>query len=121
MPSSKWIRALVALALVTSPAFARAAAPAPAKNLLLNPGFERGQSGHEWMPAAWDTSDAGLTTVFFGRDTLAAHGGHYSVNVANTSVPHGNEEITAVMACASPTLFMSPVTLSAPVSSRFSA
>ncbi len=85
MPTSKWIRALAALAIVVAPALARAAAPAPARNLLSNPGFERTLSGHEWMAAGWDTSDAGLPTVFFGRDTLAPHGGLYCVNVANTS------------------------------------
>ena len=85
MPTSKWIRALAALAIIVAPALARAAAPAPARNLLSNPGFERTLPGHEWMAAGWDTSDAGLPTVFFGRDTLAPHSGHYSVNVANTS------------------------------------
>jgi len=86
MHSSKWIRALVALAIVTaSPVLTRAAVPAPAKNLLQNPGFERTLPEHEWMPAGWDTSDAGLPTVFFGRDTLNPHGGQYCVNVANTS------------------------------------
>jgi hypothetical protein len=56
-----------------------------ATNLLLNPGFEEGVSGHPWMPAAWDTFQSGLPTVFFGRDTALAHGGKYSVNVANVS------------------------------------
>lgn len=54
-------------------------------NLLTNPGFEQGLPGHAWMPAGWDTSDSGLPTVFFGRDTFAVHGGQYAVNVANTS------------------------------------
>jgi len=54
-------------------------------NLLVNPGFEEPLAGHAWMPAGWDTSDSGLPTVFFGRDTLAVHGGQYAVNVANTS------------------------------------
>jgi hypothetical protein len=87
MPSSKWFRALATLTLILLPVLAFAAAPAgPAgRNLLLNPGFERGLQGHEWMPAGWDTSDAGLSTVFFGRDTLAPHSGTHSVNIANTS------------------------------------
>jgi len=37
------------------------------------------------MPAAWDTSEAGLETVFFGRDTFLVHEGSYAVSVANTS------------------------------------
>jgi len=56
-----------------------------AGNLLQNPGFEAELPGHPWMPAAWDTSDTGLPTVFFGRDTLLAREGSYSVNVANVS------------------------------------
>ncbi|HYM81095.1 MAG TPA: hypothetical protein VEY91_06755 [Candidatus Limnocylindria bacterium] len=60
------------------------AAAAPAKNLLLNPGFETARS-HPWMPAAWDTFQSGLPTVFFGRDTVAVHGGRYAVSVANVS------------------------------------
>jgi len=86
MPSSKWFRALAALVLMLLPALAFAApGGADAKNLLLNPGFERGLAGHEWMPANWDTSDAGISTVFFGRDSLAAHSGRYAVTIANTS------------------------------------
>jgi len=81
MPS-KFLRALVALAIVTLPATAFAAAP---RNLLLNPGFERQLPGHDWMPASWDTSSAGMSTVFFGRDTLLRHGGQYGVSIANTS------------------------------------
>ena len=61
---------------------ARAAA---AVNLLANAGFETGMAGHEWMPAAWDTSASGLPTVFFGRDTTLAHGGQFAVSVANVS------------------------------------
>ncbi|MFN8589108.1 MAG: hypothetical protein U0704_15055 [Candidatus Eisenbacteria bacterium] len=64
---------------------AHAAAPAKPKNLLGNPGFERNFPAHDWMPAVWDTSDAGLSTVFFGRDSIFAHEGRYSVNIANTS------------------------------------
>lgn len=81
MPS-KFLSTLVALALVTLPVTASAA---PARNLLPNPGFERSLPGHDWMPAAWDTSDAGVTTAFFGRDTLLKHGGQYGVSIANTS------------------------------------
>lgn len=61
------------------------AAPASAVNRLVNPGFEAPLKGHEWMPAGWDTSRAGVSSVFFGRDTLLAHGGNYSVTVANVS------------------------------------
>jgi hypothetical protein len=74
---------VLAAALVHSSA-AAAAKPAT-KNLLANPGFEQRASGSEWMPAAWDTSNAGLETVFFGRDSFLVRSGHYSVNVANTS------------------------------------
>ena len=56
------------------------------KNLLKNPGFEQPLPDHEWMPAGWDTSVSGLPTVFFGRDTLLAHGGSYAVSLANLSV-----------------------------------
>ena len=55
------------------------------RNLLENPGFETGRSGHSWMPASWDTSNAALPTIFFGRDTFLVHGGSYAVNVANLS------------------------------------
>jgi len=56
------------------------------KNLLKNPGFEQRLVDHEWMPAGWDTSISGLPTVFFGRDTLLAFKGSYSVSLANLSV-----------------------------------
>jgi hypothetical protein len=87
MPSTKRFRVLAAAALLLLPVLALAAPPARVapKNLLANPGFERSRPGHEWMPADWDTSDSGLSTVFFGRDTLIAHGGKWSVNIANTS------------------------------------
>lgn len=63
-----------------------AGAPAAAgPNLLKNPGFEAGLPGHPWMPAGWDTSRAGLSSVFFGRDTLVPHSGSYSVSLANAS------------------------------------
>jgi hypothetical protein len=76
--------------LVLCGAASAAAAPTgststAAKNLLLNPGFEQGVATHPWMPAAWDTFQSGLNTVFFGRDTLVAHGGRYSVSIANLS------------------------------------
>lgn len=76
--------ALAAGSLLLAAAAAAAPASAP-KNLLANPGFEKRLPGADWMPAGWDTSDAGLETVFFGRDTFEVHGGKYSVNVANTS------------------------------------
>ena len=81
MPS-KLLSALAALAILTLSATAFAAAP---RNLLPNPGFERPLAGHDWMPASWDTSTAGLSTVFFGRDTLLKHSGSYGVSIANTS------------------------------------
>jgi hypothetical protein len=55
------------------------------RNLLTNPGFERQLGGHEWMPSGWDTSSTGMSTVFFGRDTLLRHSGQYGVSIANTS------------------------------------
>jgi hypothetical protein len=63
------------------------ASPARAANVnrLKNPGFELGQGDHPWMPAGWDTSRSGLSSVFFGRDTMLAHGGSYAVTVANVS------------------------------------
>jgi hypothetical protein len=64
---------------------ARPALAAPAGNLLANPGFEETLAGHPWMAAAWDTSWSEMPTVFFGRDTLGAHGGRYAVSVANVS------------------------------------
>jgi hypothetical protein len=78
--------ALFVCLLVTMPLHGRAlAAAAPSANRLVNPGFEEGVSGHPWMPTGWDTSRAGLSSVFFGRDTLLAHGGQYAVTVANVS------------------------------------
>jgi hypothetical protein len=64
----------------------RAEARFVSKNLLKNPGFEQPLPDHEWMPAGWDTSISGLPTVFFGRDTLLALKGSYSVSLANLSV-----------------------------------
>ncbi len=62
-----------------------AAAPAKSRNQLGNPGFERHLPAHDWMPSVWDTSDAGVSSVFFGRDSLFTHEGRWSVNIANTS------------------------------------
>ena len=62
------------------------AAPAAGpKNLLINPGFEKTATNSAWMPAAWDTSESGVPTVFFGRDTVGAHSGRWCVNIANMS------------------------------------
>lgn len=68
------------IACLAGPALA-----APTGNLLADPGFENTMAGHPWMPAAWDTSWSEMPTVFFGRDTTVAHGGRYSVSVANVS------------------------------------
>lgn len=67
-------------ACLVGPAFA-----ATKGNLLANPGFETTLEGHSWMAAGWDTSAFELPTVFFGRDTTLAHGGHYAVSVASVS------------------------------------
>jgi len=78
--------AFTVLAAVLAHAAADAAPARPAgRNLLTNPGFEQRMPLSEWMPAAWDTSSAGLETVFFGRDSFLVRSGKYSVNVANTS------------------------------------
>jgi len=61
------------------------AARTGARNLLANPGFELPLADHPWMPAAWDTFQSGLPTVFFGRDTFLVHGGKSAVNIANLS------------------------------------
>ena len=76
----RWLAALL-LGLGLAPAVTDAA---PA-NLLKNPGFEQPLGAHPWMPAGWDTARAGLTSVFYGRDTLGAHSGSFSVSVANAS------------------------------------
>jgi len=73
---------LVALPALRGPALA---APHPVRTLLQNPDFERGLSGHPWMPVGWDTSRADLPTVFFGRDSFLVHTGHWAINVANMS------------------------------------
>ncbi len=71
--------ALALLALLSPPA------GAASRNLLPNPGFEESLPGHPWMPTVWDTSRAGISSVFFGRDTMLAHGGRYAATVANVS------------------------------------
>jgi hypothetical protein len=85
MPRLRLAAALAALAACLTLA-SQADARFVSKNLLKNPGFEQGLPGHEWMPAGWDTSISGLPTVFFGRDTLLAFKGSYSVSLANLSV-----------------------------------
>ena len=86
------------LLLALSPAFA---APATThKNLLANPGFEQSVAPGEWMPAGWDTTDAGLPTVFFGRDSFFVHDGKWAANLANMSsvlpLSHGWSQIVLV-------------------------
>lgn len=89
MPRSATIRALVALPLLAAGLIlatsAHAQGRASSRNLLSNPGFEQSLAGHDWLPAGWDTSQAGLPTVFFGRDSFLVRTGHFAVNVANTS------------------------------------
>jgi hypothetical protein len=76
--------ASILLAILVSLAFA-SAARAASVNLLDNGGFEKALGDHPWMPSGWDTSRAGFSSVFFGRDTLEPHGGSFSVSVANAS------------------------------------
>ncbi len=88
MPRSATLRALalmsvLAAGLTAAPALAQKGAPA--RNLLANPGFERSLPGHDWLPTAWDTSQAGIPTVFFGRDSFLVRSGDFAVNIANTS------------------------------------
>ena len=75
------------LAALSAPPASTAPKPGSAagRNLLSNPGFEDGLPGHAWMPAAWDTFESGLNTVFFGRDSFLVHDGTYAVSVANLS------------------------------------
>jgi hypothetical protein len=75
---------LLVVALLTAPLAARPADSAGV-NRLSNPGFEQSLPGHPWMPAGWDTSRSGLSSVFFGRDTMLVHDGRYAVTVANVS------------------------------------
>lgn len=72
-----------ALSLVIMPGGMKA--QSAGKNLLINPGFEDALTHHPWMPAGWDTSRAGLQTVFFGRDSFLVHSGDFAVSVANVS------------------------------------
>lgn len=84
LPRLAPVVALFATALLL-PATAPAA-PAPAlRNLLVNPSFEEPSGPGEWMPAGWDSSESGVSTVFFGRDSFLVHGGRWSVNIANMS------------------------------------
>jgi hypothetical protein len=88
MPHPRFVRACFALAAVASclTFSAGAHAKSASRNLLINPDFEQPLAGHAWMPAGWDTSESGLPSVFFGRDTLMAHSGAYSISLANLSV-----------------------------------
>ncbi|HEY3215180.1 MAG TPA: hypothetical protein VGK93_01670 [Candidatus Eisenbacteria bacterium] len=78
-------RSVCAAAVLFAMLAAPAAGSTPSPNLLANPGFEEPLRGHAWMPAAWETLEAGLPTVFFGRDTFLVHSGRYAVSVANAS------------------------------------
>ena len=83
---SKFARAVRRCSLVVvACALWSGVAAAQGVNLLRNGGFEEPLAGHAWMPTAWDTSRSGQPSVFFGRDSLAPHGGAWSVNVANVS------------------------------------
>ena len=87
VPCVIWLCALLlGAASANSGADAPTAAAAPATaNLLKNPGFEDSAPDNPWAASAWDTSQSGLPTVFFGRDSTDAHGGRYSVSVASAS------------------------------------
>lgn len=83
-----WLLLVPALIATLSTLPGRAAPsppPATGRNLLANPGFEEDLVGHAWMPAAWDTFESGLNTVFFGRDSFLVHSGHSAVSIANLS------------------------------------
>jgi len=69
------VPALIALLSALPGRAGQSPAPPTGRNLLANPGFEEGLAGHAWMPAAWDTFESGLNTVFFGRDSFLVHGG----------------------------------------------
>lgn len=73
------------LALLSGAVLATPEAAAESTNRLVNPGFEELLAGHPWMPAGWDTSNSGLPTTFFSRDTFSVHGGMYSAAVASAS------------------------------------
>jgi hypothetical protein len=86
---------LALLALPLCLLAADAAARVAPRNLLQNPGFEEpyveyshtdSARAHPWMPAGWDTTQSGLPTVFFGRDSTLVHGGSYAISIANISV-----------------------------------
>jgi hypothetical protein len=79
------VPALIAILAALPGRAAQSPASPPGRNLLANPGFEEGLPGHAWMPAAWDTFESGLNTVFFGRDSFLVHSGHAAVSVANLS------------------------------------
>ena len=79
-----WLAALTFALAATAPC---AAASLPGE-LLQNPGFEDSLETHPWMPSAWDTSLTALPTVFFGRDTLLAHGGRRGI-VRPHGIEHG--------------------------------
>lgn len=85
MPRSHSRTAALALALAFALAAIAPAAQAAPANRLVNGDFETSLTGHGWMPVGWDTSRAGLPTVFFGRDTLLRHDGRYAASVANVS------------------------------------
>lgn len=88
-------RLILVAALLLTPVLAglapqAVAAPArtPSRSLLQNGDFERSLGDHDWMPTSWDTSMAGLPTVFFGRDSFLVHGGSWSANIANMSLAY---------------------------------
>jgi hypothetical protein len=91
MPRFRFAPFLLALGALVNAAQAPAATtpatakPAVVRNLLSNPGFEETRAGHAWMPTDWDTTVSGMPTVFFGRDTMLAHGRGYAVSVVNVS------------------------------------
>ena len=85
-PRLALVAILFAAALLPPATAPAATATAPAvRNLLVNPGFEASVAPGEWMPASWDSSESGVSTVFFGRDSFLVHGGRWSVNIANMS------------------------------------
>lgn len=83
-PRLALVAALFATALLLPDTAPAATAPA-ARNLLVNPSFEASVAPGEWMPAGWDSSESGVSTVFFGRDSFFVHDGRWSVNIANMS------------------------------------
>lgn len=79
------LRRWIMVAALTAPFALPAPARAEGSNLLANPGFEEPLASHPWMPTGWDTSRAGIETVFFGRDEFSAHTGEHGVSVASAS------------------------------------